>query len=189
LVERGGIPLAVGLSAANTHDSVLVEAMVDSVAPVKGPRGRPGRPRRRPAKLHLDKGCDDPRCRRALRRRGIIPRIARRGIRVQPAAGPPPLRGGAVAGLAIVGYRRLQVATSDAPTSSRRSCSWPARSCALSIRTSRPPPGHSGRSCGADPGGCWVAHRGLAKQRVQLTASSTACCWDRPWSATRRCQV
>ena|GEM_PF-2861802 len=38
------------------------------------------------------------------------------------------------------------------------------------------------------PGG-WVAHRGLARQRLQLTASSTACCWDRPWSATRRCQV
>jgi transposase len=56
LVDRGGIPLAVGLSAANTHDSVLLEAMVDAVAPVKGPRGRPERPRKRPAKLHLDKG-------------------------------------------------------------------------------------------------------------------------------------
>jgi IS5 family transposase len=48
--------------------------------PVKGPRGRPGRPRQRPAKLHLDKGYDYPRCRRTLRRRGITPRIARRGI-------------------------------------------------------------------------------------------------------------
>jgi hypothetical protein len=45
--------LAVGLSAANTHDSMLLEAMVDAVAPVKGPRGRP---RKRPAKLHGDKG-------------------------------------------------------------------------------------------------------------------------------------
>jgi hypothetical protein len=69
----------VGLSAANTHDSVLLEQVVDAVAPVKGPRG-PGRPRRRPVKLHLDKGYDYPRCRRALRRRGITPRIARRGI-------------------------------------------------------------------------------------------------------------
>jgi hypothetical protein len=41
LVDRGGIPLAVGLSAANTHDSMLLEAMVDAVAPVKRPRGRP----------------------------------------------------------------------------------------------------------------------------------------------------
>jgi hypothetical protein len=59
---------------------MLLEAVVDAVAPVKGPRGRPGRPRQRPAKLHLDKGCDYPRCRRALRRRGITPRIARRGV-------------------------------------------------------------------------------------------------------------
>jgi hypothetical protein len=49
LVDRGGIPLAVGLSAANTHDSMLLEPMVDAVPPVKGPRGCPGRPRRRPA--------------------------------------------------------------------------------------------------------------------------------------------
>jgi transposase len=57
--------LAIGLSAANTHDSVLLEPMVDAVPAVKGPRGRPGRPRKRPAKLHLDKGYDYPRCRRA----------------------------------------------------------------------------------------------------------------------------
>jgi hypothetical protein len=46
----------------------------------QGPAGRPGRPRRRPAKLHLDKGDDDPRCRRALRARGITLRVARRGV-------------------------------------------------------------------------------------------------------------
>ena len=68
------------LSAANTHDSLLLEQVVDTVAPLKGPRGRRGRPRKRPVKLHLDKAYDDPRCRRALRRRGITPRIARRGI-------------------------------------------------------------------------------------------------------------
>jgi transposase len=108
LVERGGIPLAVGLSAANTHDSVLLEAMVDSVAPVKGPRGRPGRSRRRPAKLHLDKGYDYPRCRRALRRRGITPRIARRGIESSKRLG----RHSYVVERSLawlVGYRRLQV--------------------------------------------------------------------------------
>jgi Transposase IS66 family len=80
LVDRRGLPLAVGLSAANTHDSMLLEPMVDAVPAVKGPCGRPGRPRRRPAKPHGDNGYDDPRCRSALRRRGIIPRIARRGI-------------------------------------------------------------------------------------------------------------
>jgi Transposase DDE domain len=80
LADRRGIPLAVCLSAANTHDSLLLEAVVDAVPPIKGLRGRPGRPRRRPVKLHLDKGYDYPRCRRALRRRGIRPRVARRGI-------------------------------------------------------------------------------------------------------------
>jgi transposase len=65
LVDQGGIPLAVRLSAANTHDSMLLEQLIDAVAPVRGPRGRPGRPRRRPAKLHLDKGCSCVKRRRA----------------------------------------------------------------------------------------------------------------------------
>jgi transposase len=100
--------LAVSLSAANTHDSVLLEQVVDAVAPVKGPRGRPGRPRRRPAKLHLDKGYDYPRCRRALRRRGITPRIARRGIESSGKLGRH--RYVVERSLAwLVGYRRLQV--------------------------------------------------------------------------------
>jgi transposase len=68
------------LSAANLHDSVLLEQVVDAVPAIIGPAGRPGRPRRRPAKLHADKGYDYPRCRRALRRRGIRARIARRGV-------------------------------------------------------------------------------------------------------------
>ena len=80
MIDANGIPLAVGLSAANTHDSQLLEQLVDAVPAIIGPRGRPGRPRRRPAKLHADKGYDYPTCRRALRRRGISPRIARRGV-------------------------------------------------------------------------------------------------------------
>jgi len=54
--------------------------MVDAVPAVIGPRGQPGRPRKRPAKLHGDKGYDYPTCRQLLRRRGITPRIARRGV-------------------------------------------------------------------------------------------------------------
>ena len=80
LIDAIGIPLAVGLSAANTHDSQLLEQLVDAVPAIIGPRGRPGRPRKRPVKLHADKGYDFPGCRRALRRRGISPRIARRGV-------------------------------------------------------------------------------------------------------------
>jgi len=100
--------LAVGLSAATTHDSVLLEAMVDAVPAIRGPCGRPGRPRKRPAKLHGDKGYDYPRCRRALRHRGITPRIARRGIESSQRLGRH--RYVVERSLAwLVGYRRLQV--------------------------------------------------------------------------------
>jgi transposase len=77
LVDAGGIPLALLLSAANVHDSRLLEPLLDAVPPV---RQCAGRPRRRPGKLHADKGYDHDRCRRACRRRGITPRIARRGV-------------------------------------------------------------------------------------------------------------
>jgi transposase len=108
LVDRRGVPLAVVLSAANTHDSLLLEQVVDAVPSIKGLRGRPGRPRKRPAKLHLYKGYDYPRCRRALRRRGITPRIARRGI--EPRDRPGRHRYVVERSLAwLVGYRRLQV--------------------------------------------------------------------------------
>lgn len=43
-------------------------------------RNRRGRPRKRLAKLHADKGYDFDRCRRDLRKRGIASPIARRGI-------------------------------------------------------------------------------------------------------------
>ena len=42
--------------------------------------GRRGRPCRRPAKLHADKGYDFRRCRQDCRKRGIKARIARRGV-------------------------------------------------------------------------------------------------------------
>ncbi len=80
MVDRRGVPLAVALSAANTHESRLFEPLIDAIPAILGPRGRPGRPRKRPAKLHADKAYDIPRCRRYLRRRGIGCRIARKGI-------------------------------------------------------------------------------------------------------------
>jgi IS5 family transposase len=95
----------VCLSAANTHDSVLLEPAVDAVPPIKGPRGRP---RKRLVKLHLDKGYDYPRCRRALHRRGITPRIARCGIESSQRLGRH--RYVVERSLAwLVGYRRLQM--------------------------------------------------------------------------------
>jgi transposase len=80
VVDRNGIPLAVRLSAANTHDSAQLLPLVDAIPSIIGPRGKPGRPRKRPAKLHADKAYDASPLRRALRSRGITPRLARRGI-------------------------------------------------------------------------------------------------------------
>jgi IS5 family transposase len=81
VVDREGIPLSVTHSAANVHDSKLLEEAVDAISPIRKPRrGRRGRPRKRPNELHADKAYDFPRCREALRKRGITPRIARRGI-------------------------------------------------------------------------------------------------------------
>jgi len=53
---------------------------VDAIEPIRRPACEPGRPRKRPRKLHADKGYDFPRCRKALRKRGIKARIARRGV-------------------------------------------------------------------------------------------------------------
>lgn len=80
VVDRHGLPLAVTMSAANVHDSQLLAQTVDAIPPLRLSDKRRGRPRKRPVKLHTDKGYDYPRCRRALRERGITPRIARRGI-------------------------------------------------------------------------------------------------------------
>jgi transposase len=79
-VDRNGIPLAVRLSAANAHDATQLLPLIDAIPPFIGPRGKPGRPRKRPAKLHADKAYDSSALRRALRARGVTPRIARRGI-------------------------------------------------------------------------------------------------------------
>ena len=77
LTDRNGLPLAFVLTGANVHDSVPLAQLLDAVAPLKGRRGRP---RKRPDKLHADKAYDHRRCRRACCQRGIEPRIARRGV-------------------------------------------------------------------------------------------------------------
>jgi hypothetical protein len=78
IVDRWGIPLAPPmLTASNVPDVVTLLIMVDRIMPV---RGRTGRPRRRPAKVHADKGYASAANRRGLRARGIVPRIARKGV-------------------------------------------------------------------------------------------------------------
>jgi transposase len=77
VIDGEGTPLGLTLSGANRRDSQMLAPTLDAVPPI---RGRRGRPRRRPNKLHADKGYDHRRCRRECRARGIAPRIARRGI-------------------------------------------------------------------------------------------------------------
>jgi IS5 family transposase len=67
----------VKVTGANRHESPLLLPLIDAIPRIKTPQG--GR-RKRPEKLHADKGYDFGVNRRALRARGIVPRIARRGI-------------------------------------------------------------------------------------------------------------
>ncbi len=117
------------IAGTNVHDSKALEEIIDSVTPVKGKRGRPGK---RPDKLHADKGYDYPQCRWSLRKRGIKPRIARKAVESSERLG----RWRSVVERTfswISGYRRLVVATSEERTFTKPSFSWSALSFALSI--------------------------------------------------------
>ena len=71
------MPLVALLSGANRHDSIVLESVLDAVPLIRQSNRRR---RKRPDKLHADKAYDIPRCRRALHRRHIKARIARKGI-------------------------------------------------------------------------------------------------------------
>jgi IS5 family transposase len=75
--DGGGLPLAVVVTAANVNDTTMFQAVVGNIPPVRTPAGRR---RVRPAAVHADKGYDSHANRAYLRRRGIRPRIARRGL-------------------------------------------------------------------------------------------------------------
>jgi transposase len=84
VVDRHGIPLAVGLTAANVSDPTTLIWMVDAVPPI---RGKPGHPRQRPDKMHGDKAYNSAANRAALRQRHILPRLARKGIEAKERLG------------------------------------------------------------------------------------------------------
>jgi hypothetical protein len=65
------------VTAANVNDTVMFQALVANIPPVRTPAGRR---RRRPAKVHADKSYDSRANRAYLQRRGIKARIARRGV-------------------------------------------------------------------------------------------------------------
>jgi transposase len=69
--------LHADVSAANVNDHRMLEDVLDGITPLRQPVGRP---RKRPGKLHGDKGYDYRSCRNALARRRIKARIARKGI-------------------------------------------------------------------------------------------------------------
>ena len=75
--DGSGLPLTAAVTAANVHDTTMFGAVLEDVPPIRTPSGRR---RTRPAKVDGDKGYDSAANRRWLRRRGITPRIARRGI-------------------------------------------------------------------------------------------------------------
>ncbi|MDF3142988.1 MULTISPECIES: IS5 family transposase [unclassified Streptomyces] len=77
ICDRNGLPISVGISGADLHDSQALIPLMRGIPPI---RSRYGPRRRRPAKLHPDKGYDFDHLRDWLRRRQIAPCIARRGI-------------------------------------------------------------------------------------------------------------
>ncbi|MFF2519653.1 IS5 family transposase [Streptomyces sp. NPDC058086] len=77
VIDRRGLPISLGKSAANTHDGQALQTLVQGIPPI---RSRHGPRRRRPVKLRAHKGYDCLHLRRWLRTRGIVPRVARRGI-------------------------------------------------------------------------------------------------------------
>jgi IS5 family transposase len=105
VIDAFGLSLTAAVTAANLHDSMLFEALLDDLPLVATPAGRR---RCRPAKLHADKAYDLPRCRAYLRRRGITARIARRGVESSARLGRHRWR--AERSLSWLScYRRLQV--------------------------------------------------------------------------------
>jgi transposase len=75
--DGGGLPLTAVVTAANVNDTTMFQAVLDDVPPVRIPSGQR---RCRPGKVHGDKAYDSKANRAYLRRRGIRPRIARRGV-------------------------------------------------------------------------------------------------------------
>ncbi|GAA4974578.1 hypothetical protein GCM10023225_14660 [Kineococcus glutinatus] len=134
LTDAGGVPLVVSLTGGNRHDVTQPLPLIDAFPVVRGIRGRP---RLRPDCLYADRGYDFDVYRRALRTRGMVPRIARRGIAhgsglgarrwvvERTFAGVPPARGGGCTSSSVCAS-----ATRSAPTCTSGSCSWPARSSA-----------------------------------------------------------
>ena len=103
--DGGRLPLTMAVTAANIPDVTMMEAMVDDIPPIRTPSRRR---RTRPAAVHADKGYDSGANRAWLWRRGIRPRIARRGV--ESSARPGRQRWKVERALSWLScFRRLQV--------------------------------------------------------------------------------
>jgi len=84
LTDGQGVPLAVRISPANTHDSQVAQVLLESLRPIPKPRARP---RRWPALVAADKAYDSFCVRAGLRSHGIRPLIPHRGEDAEPGVG------------------------------------------------------------------------------------------------------
>ncbi|MEV3920716.1 transposase [Actinomadura coerulea] len=77
LSDAAGLPLVVAISAANAHDSQAFKPLLMALPAI---RSRRGPRRRRPIKVRADKAHNSAEHLTRLRRRGMVPRIARAGV-------------------------------------------------------------------------------------------------------------
>ncbi len=87
VVEGNGMPLNATQTGANGDERQQVDPLLNGICVKTGKRGRP---RRRLKKIAFDKGYDDQKLRRRLRRRGIKPEIPKREYKNKPPRGRPP---------------------------------------------------------------------------------------------------
>ncbi|WP_220295153.1 IS5 family transposase [Streptomyces sp. MBT84] len=105
LSDAQGLPLALGVSGANVHDS---QALLPLVLGIPAIRSRRGPRRRRPGRIRADKAYHSADRLAWLRSRGIVPRIARPGIESSEHLGRP--RWKIERSISwLFGYRRLTV--------------------------------------------------------------------------------
>lgn len=81
MTDPQGIPLGVGLSAANVNDH---KRAIETLEAIPSVAGRAGRPRRRPDVVFADKGYNVEAVREGIAALGIDPRIPRRADRSTP---------------------------------------------------------------------------------------------------------
>jgi transposase len=76
VTDAQGIPLVIRLTGANRHDVTQLLSLVEAIPPIAG---KVGRPLQRPVSVLGARGYDSEPHRRALRRKGIRPLLAKRG--------------------------------------------------------------------------------------------------------------